>query len=55
MILAKVVLIPSSPGWDREIAKKEADLAGLGREARDKLGSIGLTTTENTAAIDVWT
>ena len=54
MILARLVLIPSSPGWDHEIAKREADLAGLGRAARDKLASIRGTENHDTDMVDVW-
>lgn len=55
LILAKVVLIPSSPGWDREIAKREADLSGLGRAAKEKLTSVKLTQSGEAVNTDVWT
>ncbi|KAF2239289.1 hypothetical protein EV356DRAFT_563383 [Viridothelium virens] len=55
LVLAKVVLIPSAPGWDRETAKKEADLAGLGRAAKDKLTSVRLTQKQCPDSLDVWT
>ena len=55
LVLAKVVLIPSSPGWDREIAKKEADLSSLGRAAKDKLTSINSRLEGDAMNTDVWT
>ncbi|KAI9664896.1 MAG: hypothetical protein M1821_006344 [Bathelium mastoideum] len=55
MVLAKVVLIPTSPGWDQDRAKNDGDLAGLGRIAKDKLTSIRSTQKQDVGQIDVWT
>ncbi|KAI9714476.1 MAG: hypothetical protein M1820_000437 [Bogoriella megaspora] len=55
MILAKVVLVPTASGWDRDTAKKEADLAGLGRAAKNKLTSIKIKENADLDQSDVWT
>jgi hypothetical protein len=53
VVLSDLVCLPSAPGWDSTTAKKEAGMADLGKEIKDKVESL-TKTGGHTGERDVW-
>ena len=55
VVLSKLALLPSSPGWDRSVAQKEANFVELARRAKDKAAALSRTVKDSgVAEKDIW-